>query len=278
MGELVTLLLRELLIKKKTIPLNTVIINTMDKQYDIIITDADGTLADSKMPIGPEMAEVIAGVLRAGKTFAVISGGQYSQLRDQVINRLPEGTPMDNLYVLPTSGTRMRDCDDEGFCELVFAYDFTNEEKQQIREAFDAVLSQNLVDFGPEVWGERLEDRSASFAFSALGQQAPIKAKEAWDPDREKRTILIEALQPLLPNFELKYGGSTTIDVSKQGMDKEFGINEFFRNTDLDKTKALFIGDTIYPGGNDYPATKTGIDCIKTSGPIETVEILRRQY
>lgn len=36
----------------------------------------------------------------------------------------------------------------------------------------------------------------------------------------------------------------------------------------------LFIGDAIFPGGNDYAAVEAGIDYRKTTGPDMTREII----
>jgi hypothetical protein len=37
----------------------------------------------------------------------------------------------------------------------------------------------------------------------------------------------------------------------------------------------LFVGDAIYPGGNDYAALKTGVEYVKVSGPNETKKVIR---
>ena len=36
----------------------------------------------------------------------------------------------------------------------------------------------------------------------------------------------------------------------------------------------LFIGDAIFPGGNDYAAVEAGIDYHKTMGPEMTLELI----
>jgi phosphomannomutase len=32
----------------------------------------------------------------------------------------------------------------------------------------------------------------------------------------------------------------------------------------------IYIGDALFPGGNDYPAEQTGVVCIPVRGPQET--------
>jgi phosphomannomutase len=36
----------------------------------------------------------------------------------------------------------------------------------------------------------------------------------------------------------------------------------------------LFIGDALFKGGNDYPARKTGVDCIQVRDPEETKRVI----
>jgi hypothetical protein len=37
----------------------------------------------------------------------------------------------------------------------------------------------------------------------------------------------------------------------------------------------LFVGDRIFPGGNDYEALKTGIEYAKVDGPEDTKRLIR---
>jgi hypothetical protein len=37
----------------------------------------------------------------------------------------------------------------------------------------------------------------------------------------------------------------------------------------------VFVGDALYPGGNDAAVKKTGIQTIMTSGPRETMKIIK---
>ena len=37
----------------------------------------------------------------------------------------------------------------------------------------------------------------------------------------------------------------------------------------------LFVGDALYPGGNDNAVLKTGVNAISVTGPKETKKIIR---
>jgi HAD superfamily hydrolase (TIGR01484 family) len=244
------------------------------QNYQAIIADADGTLADTREAISTEMAQVIAQLLRDGYTFAVISGATFTRLVERIPNQLPAHTPLDNLYLLPASGSLMYAHQDSEW-QAVYTHLLSEEDKAQIRQAFDTVLSQSLVDIPSQQWGEQLEDREASFAFSALGQNAPRSEKDKWDPHESKRRTLIAALQPLLPEYHLLIGGSTTIDINKESHGKDFGVGEFLSHTSLTPEDVYFIGDQLSPGGNDYPATTLNIDSYHTQGPADTLHTLQ---
>jgi len=59
-----------------------------------------------------------------------------------------------------------------------------------------------------------------------LGQQAPLEEKDKWDPDFAKRKKIKAILDTLIPAFSVRMGGETSIDVTKPGIDKAYGIRK----------------------------------------------------
>lgn len=153
----------------------------------LIAFDLDGTLAESKRPLSEDMAAILARLL-AITDVAVISGGDWPQFEKQIASRLPAGVALDRLWLMPTTGTKLYRFIN-GAWRAVYAELFDDAEKAKIRTAFDQALTDaGLAD--ERIWGERIEDRGSQITFSGLGQAAPLKEKEAWDPDRKKRTAL----------------------------------------------------------------------------------------
>jgi hypothetical protein len=70
-------------------------------------------------------------------------------------------------------------------------------------------------------------------------------------------------------------GGITTIDVTHKGIDKAYGIRQMEKYLKVKIKDMLFVGDAIYPHGNDYAAVKTGIDYIKVEGPSQTKKVIK---
>lgn len=96
---------------------------------------------------------------------------------------------------------------------------FSDAELTLILAAFAAALkAAGVAD--ERIWGERIEDRGSQITFSGLGQHAPLAAKAAWDPDFAKRKRLQAALGLALPGFAVRIGGSTSVDITRAGIDK----------------------------------------------------------
>ena len=166
----------------------------------LIAFDLDGTLAESKQPLDAAMGEALADLLDVVDV-AVISGGDWPQFETQVASRLPARANIARLWLMPTTGTKLY-THGSGAWRPVYAELFADDEKQLIFGAFDASLE--ATRFVPEtVWGERVEDRGSQITFSALGQKAPIDAKEKWDPDFAKRKVIQRDLRPRLPGLSV---------------------------------------------------------------------------
>ena len=188
----------------------------------LIVFDLDGTLAESKSALDAEMAALLKSLFAIVKV-AVISGGNWPQFEKQVLANLPHDEHLKNLSLLPTCGTKFYRY--EAGWELLYSEDFTAEEKEKIirslKQAMEALDSQP-----GKTWGEVIEDRGSQVTFSALGQQARIEEKKTWDPDFAKRQKMKVVLDQLIPEFSVRLGGTTSIDVTKPGIDKAYGIRK----------------------------------------------------
>lgn len=234
----------------------------------LIIFDLDGTLAESKTALDEEMATLVGLLLQITKV-AIISGGSWPQFEKQVLSRLTAGEYLNNLSILPTCGTKYYRY--ASGWEQLYAEDFSEEEREKILTNLKNAV-KNLA--AVTTWGERIEDRGSQITFSALGQQAPLEAKKNWDPDFAKRKIIKEELDRTLPEFSIQMGGATSIDITKPGIDKAYGIQKLHQTLHIPIADMLFIGDALFEGGNDYPARKTGTDCIQVRDPHETKRVV----
>jgi phosphomannomutase len=232
----------------------------------LIVYDLDGTLTESKSALDAEMAALLNQLLGIVKV-AVISGGDWPQFQKQLLSHLPHDGSLVNLSLLPTCGTKLFQYT-EGWKKL-YSEDFTADQKEEIICALKKAVE--VADFKVEkVWGEVIEDRGSQITFSALGQQAPLVEKDKWDPDFAKRKKIKAILDPLIPGFSVRMGGSTSIDVTKPGIDKAYGIRKLRDLLGISLKEMIFIGDALFVGGNDYAAEQAGVVSIPVRGPNET--------
>lgn len=239
---------------------------------ELIIFDLDGTLSESKSAMAPDMAEAFCALL-SRKKVAVISGGGMPQFEKQFLGSLPTTAEnFSNLILLPTSGTRMYIWKGS-WCEQ-YAESLSQKDKERIMIALNGALKAAGYEKPATTYGELIEDRGSQITFSALGQNAPVQAKQSWDPDRAKREKIAAALRDKIPGFDIRIGGMTSIDITSRGVNKAYGIRKLEEYLKMPLENMVFVGDKLMPGGNDYPAKATGIDCIQVSGPVETKKLI----
>ena len=232
----------------------------------LIVFDLDGTLAESKAPLDASMASLLHRLLGVVKV-AVISGGDWPQFERQLLSHLPDDARLENLSLLPTCGTKFYQY--TGHWKKLYEEDFTANEKAKIMTSMKRAVADADYKVG-KVWGEVIEDRGSQITFSALGQQAPFEEKEKWDPNFAKRKKIKAILDRFIPEFSVRLGGSTSIDVTKPGIDKAYGLRKLRDILSTSLKEMIYIGDAIFVGGNDYAAKEAGVDCIPIRGPSET--------
>jgi phosphomannomutase len=236
----------------------------------LVVFDLDGTLAESKSLLDAEMAGLLNSLLGIVKV-SVISGGNWSQFQKQLLANLSHDERLRNLSLLPTCGTKFYKY--EGGWKILYSEDFTDEEKKKIIGSLKQATG--LPDLKSErTWGELIEDRGSQITFSGLGQRAPLEEKKEWDPDFSKRKKAKAILEKLIPEFSVRLGGATSIDVTKRGIDKAYGIRKLRDVLGISIGEMLFVGDAVFPGGNDYPAKEAGALSIEVKDPHETKRVI----
>jgi phosphomannomutase len=236
----------------------------------LVVFDLDGTLAPSKSSIDAEMAGLLNRLLGSIKV-AVISGGNWPQFQKQVLSHLADDQRLNNLSILPTCGTQFYKYDRSW--EKLYAEDFSGEQRDRIISSLKKAIEESGLRT-EKVWGAVIEDRGSQITFSALGQQAPLEAKVKWDPDFAKREKMKAILDPMIPGFSVRLGGATSIDVTKPGIDKAYGIRKLRDILGIAIAEMIFVGDALFPGGNDYPAEQAGVVSIRVRDPHETKRVI----
>lgn len=234
----------------------------------LIAFDLDGTLAPSKSHFHDRMVNMFDRLLEKYEV-CVISGGKYELYQRQFLTQITKDPELLNkLHLMPTSGTRYYRFENNEW-KLVYAEDIPAKDKQRIIKALEDGLDESGYR-AEKIYGDIIEDRESQISLSILGQEIVaelgpegVKIKEEWDPDASKKHRLRDIIAPKIPDYEVRAAGATTIDVTRPGIDKGYGMQKLMEATGFKKEDILFMGDRIEPGGNDYAVEEFGIDCIK---------------
>jgi HAD superfamily hydrolase (TIGR01484 family) len=239
----------------------------------VVAFDLDQTLTESKAPLTPSMALLLEKLLARTKV-AVASGGKFEIFKAHVAGLLPATANLGNLYALPTSGAAFYEYKN-GEWTSVYQVVIPEEDAKNIMETMDRIAHESgTIDYTQPSWGERIEYRMSQVTLSALGQEAPIPEKLAWDPTMEKRVKLRNLIAAALPTYDVKRGGATSIDVTVHGVNKAYGMRKLSEYLSIPIADMIYVGDALFPGGNDEVVKETGIRTVQVAGPEETAQVI----
>ncbi|MDR2524168.1 MAG: HAD-IIB family hydrolase [Candidatus Nomurabacteria bacterium] len=241
----------------------------------VLAFDIDKTLNEPKLPIKPEMAELLMRLLEHYQ-ICIISGQKFEQFLVQIINPMENVSPelLKNMHLMVAQGTQYyTHVGDDWHQEYNYSLN-----EQQVKEISDALeTAARDLGYWVELSGddEIIENRLSMIAYSALGQKAGLDAKLAWDPDMVKRTAIVARARELAPDYDYEIGGTTTINAFPPGMNKVFGMTKLLENLHVTMDEVLYFGDMTQPGGNDFPVVEMGFDTITVRDWQESANVLR---
>ncbi len=245
----------------------------------IIVFDVDGTLTVSKSPITESMANLVKELIKE-KMVVAISGGGLKQLETQFLPPFLHDESIipfiDNFILLPTNGSQRYEYDKtKKEWKLADKEPLSSEGKARALKLLQEVVDNPIYGIPPNPIGAIIEDRDTQITFTPNGQSAPVEIKKTFDPDRKKREKIVEALAPQLPEVDLLINGSSSIDVVPKGFNKAVGLGRLLDKLNIKKSDTIFVGDALFPGGNDYSVHEAGIETIAVKGPEETELIIK---
>lgn len=235
--------------------------------------DIDGTLTQSKARLSSDVAVQICELLQKYPV-ALITGGTYRQIQDQIIEILVKfNTAFPNLHILPLSGAEYYLWNDVKHWHVVHRHEIPLLERQKIIK----IIYQTAKELGlwiENTWGDSIEDRICQVTFSAWGQDAPVEIKRQWDPNGNKKLMLCNNLQSQLPQYSVRSGGLTSVDINLGSINKGVGLLSFADRLNIVPQRIVFVGDQLEYGGNDYPILATGACCIPVQSVENTVRVI----
>ncbi len=250
------------------------------KPKKLIVFDLDGTLIPTKSPMEPDMVALMAELL-AQKKVAIIGGGKYGVFKTLFLQRLHY--PMElyhNLFLFPTTSTAFYRYN-KGW-KKIYEHQLTKEQRTRIIATFHRVFKEIGYKQPKKIYGTLIEDRGTQVTYSVFGQDIVkalgmrgVKMKLDWKKKHTPTKIKIAKLvAKYLPDLEVRAAGYTSIDVTKKGIDKAYGLHQIEKYLKVKVKDMLFVGDAIEPGGNDYAVVKTGVDYVPVDGPADSKKVI----
>jgi phosphomannomutase len=234
--------------------------------YKLIAFDLDGTLTESKQPITNKTAKFLTS-LAYDYEIAIVTGGTMEQIKTQVLDRLPDWV-QDKMHLMSCSGAEYF-----RFGQTLYRNLIPKEQRAAMIPAITGLLKQ-MGYWIENPAGDIIEDRSSQITISALGQKASLKDKEDWDPFGTKRREIRDTIKLMFPEYSVRVGGLTSVDISIANIDKEYAIKELFEWNQFETSEVLYIGDKFRPGENDYPALLAGVTCLRVTSYADTPRVV----
>ena len=251
------------------------------KRKDLLVFDLDGTIIPTKSPMDREMSRLFTRLLEVKKV-AIIGGGKYGVFKELFVHRLKcDKKLLKNLFLFPNTSTIFYKYN-HGWKKIYFL-SLTVDEIKRTKKAFNDVFKKIGYEHPKKTYGVLIENRGSQVAFSVYGQdlvkilgKRGVKMKEEWKRKNTKIKMKIARLAAKkIPDLEVRAAGYTTIDVTKKGIDKAYGMHQIEKHLKIPINKMFFFGDGIFPGGNDYAIVRTGVDYKAVKDPEETKKIIR---
>ncbi len=239
----------------------------------VAIFDLDDTLAESFKPPSQEMIRRLMELLDL-IPIAILSAAGFPRIESQFLDELALSPHIGRCYIFPNSASQCYMREESGAWRLEYSLDLSIEEREMVKDAIDKSVTETAIIEQHPQYEPMVIDREAQIAFAALGLKATDTDKNAWDPDQSKRKHLKSAIEKRISGFEVLIGGKTTIDITRKGVDKAYGVTWLSKRLGIAPEAMLFVGDALYPGGNDAVVIPTGIQTMSVTGPDGTAKII----
>ena len=226
--------------------------------YRLVMFDLDDTLAPSRVHCLTRWPAQLRRLLERGLV-CIISGGQFGQFDAQVLSRIGDDPNAANLHLMPTCGTQY-----VRLWRLRLGRRSTPNTCPTTRSTHARCLESGAEELGlweAQPWVRSWRDRGSLDHLQCARTRRPRRRQGRLGPDGAKRKHCVRMRRNGSPDLEVRSGGSTSVDVTRKGIDKAYGARrpqwrEILRPGT--SPTSLFCGDRPRRGGNDRPVADLG--------------------
>jgi phosphomannomutase len=226
-----------------------------------IFFDLDNTLTRSRSPITPSMLKLLR-KLSQSHDVIVVSGAD----KDQIARQLGNG--MKGKYL--SMGQNGNACIDRD-STLLWEKRMSWIARAEVYAYALRVYRNSKKNFKDPM--DLISDRGCQISYSFIGHHEDVSKKEAFDPDSKIRRAVLNKSPFKSDEVDVRIGGTTCLDFFMKGSHKGANIATLLRMKKWKKSECLYVGDCLFPGGND----ETVIGVIPTKAvrdPSETETVI----
>ena|SRR3989344_4826423 len=204
---------------------------------------------------------------------ALITGRDFAWMSKDFLPTIVTSPHNERFYVLTEGAAQCYQWQSGAWKEL-YGSTMSDEEVQKIRKAVLESVEETGALEGISVYGQQFRRKTAMVAFATTGLDASKEYRYSWDPGNGRRSKLSAAIAMKLPEFDVVMGGATSIDVTRKGVNKSYGVRWLSEKLGIEAREMLYVGDALFDGGNDAVVIPTGIQTRQVSGPTETETVI----
>jgi len=201
----------------------------------LVCVDVDGTLCESRKQADNEMIDLL---LRIKNKYhlALFSGADKKRIMWQVGDHIKHKA----FFVGEYSASHIL-----FGCKIsIYTRKLNENDKNKIRESINLIRDEKSMSV--------LDISDYQATYYLVPPTSPDKIRNEIDPNGDLRRLLIKQLKFYLPNFEIRIGGKTSIDIQNKGISKKNGVDKLTKFLNLKPEEVVFIGDRCFEGGNDW--------------------------
>ena len=228
--------------------------------------DIDDTLTHSYEEPAQELVADLDSLI-ARIPVAIVSAASFTRIEKHFLSVLVSHQKEGKLYIFSNNASQCFLFRNSQW-ELEYAFGMTDEERGSIK----AAISESAAELGIE---HNVIDRETKIVYHGVSNDAHQDIKKAWDPDMAKRSGMKSALEKRISGYEILIGGTHTLDITKQGVNKSYAVEWLAKDLKVAPAEMLFVGDALYEGGNDAVVIPTGIQTRQVAGPHETHVLIK---
>jgi HAD superfamily hydrolase (TIGR01484 family) len=231
------------------------------------VFDMDETLTHSKTEISDKMFDALVR-LSSRKNVVVMSGAEFLQMKYQLrglttLTYLSVSGNISNMFFPLTSE----------WLEYVHN-EFTKAELNEISAHCEMICRHVGINTAAAL-GDFVQNRRAQVSLSLVGHNADLRRKKGFDPTKSKRLELLKQFPFESDTLTVSVGGTTCLDYTLKSGTKGKNMRRLVESLNLKKDQALYIGDALFPGGNDYSVVTEGVcETIQVNNLDETYDII----